>query len=339
MSSHRARKPTGSGHGFVVLRGGLDLDLASGDDASVSARSVSAREELEWNEFAERIGFDEAAPLPDDYEDRLAERIFGASAQNTAVASFHTGASVEALDFDSWEPASGIRAAVRPRASRSRVVAGVLLAAAAVLIAWTSAGSSSPVASPSAPRDASSPAVHAIDATSTPESAPAVVEECRSVEPAPEQVVEAKPEPNPGVQLAKRFDHRAKKKGGHATSDVARAPRSSLAGSASRGSESAVAFVEEVAALSASLAQPSDAEASPALVSSSGGLDSPRFASRIPTQLENWAERPSKSERSWGLVPTGERWLGVSASPSEPNTPRAIAVTAQLDVTRAFASF
>ena len=328
MTSHRARRsPTRPRGRLVVLRGGLDLVGAASAGAASTGRA-SRHEEQDWASFAERVGFSEQSALPEDYEDRLAERIFG--------RQVHTS-DADWTGIDALEPASGVRPLQRGHA-RDRVVMGILLAAAAVLIAWTSVGSPSRVALPQAPtRDASSPAVHAVDATSAPEEDAPAIEEC-PLEAMPDVEQAPKDAPDPGAQVALHRTPRAASR-----VEVGVSATASLVGSEARTrqpSSLGEEVVAEIVALASSLEpmDPALATAAPApLVASTHQLDPDVFEPRVSTKFD-WAARTPKG-RPWGLAPTGERWLGVSAQPSDINAPRTVAVTAQLDVTRAFASF
>ena len=283
--------------------------------------AVSPQDARDWSSFASRIGFAAQCALPDDYEDRLAERLFG-SDELVSNANFSGLAQIAEC--------GGMR--LRTHSStRQRALMAILLAAAAVLIVWMSAGSPSPAASPHA-RDADTPAVHAVDDLDTPSVAP--VEECQHAEPAP-LVDPPAPEPNPGRRFA-RHAVRPIEKQVRVVSEATTAPQALIGASFTEGREVLAPDADEVLSPPA----PSDAsDASPSLAVSVPQFNDPIFDARAATQLEDWKQRPVKGARSWVLAPTGERWLGVGAQPSDMNAPRAIAITAQLDVARAIASF
>jgi len=157
----------------------------------------------DWRAFCERIGWQQLTepPLPDDYEDRLAARLFGAGPGKLVsleAARARLAAAPLALI---QEPAPTVRAAV-PRARRREGRAWPLAAVAvialvgigAALLAWRDGGA------PPAANTVPTPAPERVLPAPAPEPLSPEPEE----EAEPPRLAPAPTEPDPGLRRAER---------------------------------------------------------------------------------------------------------------------------------------
>jgi hypothetical protein len=298
------RRLAGPSH-LVLVRGGLER-----------AEPVDP----DWQSFCERIGWQPSeTALPDDYEDRLAERIF--------------------REMDEGQRVAGALAPERPRARRTLAAAAnvavlaVLCAAASAMLWWAARSPVSALPRPDAmaPQrattakavDGDAPSAQPRDSAPLPRDVP--------TRPAPSEMKTATPRTvGPGSRVAQRS---RRDEGG------ARRTAEALARGAPPVQGSSRAAVESVAPIAVAALRPE-------------GFDLPRALppiSRVwpePVASDAWTRqasfgRTTPASATWSLSPDSPRWYGVGLPPpgASAGLPPAVGVMAQLDVGKAIARF
>lgn len=298
MSSRNlGRRPTRRAHTHLVLvRGGLD---ASTDSAVAK----------DWRAFCERIGWQSGeTTLPDDYEDRLAERIFG----DAPLAAEPVRAS--------WiAPTARATPRSTSKAPVALLVAALIGVAAAAVIPLL-VQSRPPVSA--SPDPATTRANGPSPEPTGPEPERAVSEEPDAPQPGPELVG---PKPN-GSRLARVARARGPARpAGRASGKVAPpAPEERIAlerpdphDSREREAYSDVTPISAPAPALTWIGQPAT------------------LAWRAPVSAQIAA---SASVASWSLSPAGDRWYGASLPPStdpiDAANAGAIGVMAKVDLAK-----
>jgi hypothetical protein len=316
----------------VLLRGGHGHDGVHGPDG-----------DGDWRTFCERIGWQSAdGALPEDYEDRLAARVFGEAGEDWPAAAPTCLEEVAAS-----EPAR--RGTSAPSKARSAGVGTTVMAIAAAFCAaasvtfWVTARS--PEGAPACPDIAA--ASRAIDA-------PADL-------PTPLDPNEAHPEPKPTAHPPRTNDDNAppsemkvrrpkppgsfvaqRSRNDEVRRRAASHPEHALPGAAVGGVAGDGVMKPQMAVHESS--EPRSRLIPSALPLAMGGdaalpeADASHlFAGRAARPIS--FDRPAEyASASWSLSPGNRRWFGASLPPSTAplGVPAGFGVMAQVDVAKAF---
>jgi hypothetical protein len=287
----------------------------------------TAREEAAWRALSERIGWSEDVPtLPDDYEARLAEKIFGGAPLVEEGACRVGAGAVEPTWVDDG------RAAAPPADRRWLARSLVVLAAAAAALAWVAA------------RDQGPRAIEPLEAVPASTAAPSPEPEEPAVRDPGGTLLASAPAVDGHVESPRRRGpertHAAKTAAtGRARTKAHGASTGSPAGGTSDGPSSRPTS----AGASTPKADPSLAlallDAGPMVLADEGPLAPPTSS---VDALEPWVDLPTASSArretsaGWSLAPSRDRWIGVSAASSgEVPASSGLGVVAQIDLASA----
>jgi hypothetical protein len=307
---------------LVLLRGGRS-------DAPPDASAV---EDAAWRALSSRIGWSEDVPaLPDDYEARMAEKIFG-------VPRFEASSELARAVEPCWDAAASPSTAVSQAGfarRRAWLASSVFfVAAAAAALAWVVAREESPSV---APREVAPAAPPATPNPSTP------TEESPVRDPGATSVADRLPSDGAAED---RGESRPRGRERTLASKVPTRGRSRAA-TDSRQAHSAGVTREEGGATKPTHAAESSLSlallehATPVLSVEDAAPLGLTEASSVDT-LEPWVDLPSvtKSQGAspvgWSLAPNRERWIGVSgASPGEMPAASGVGFVAQIELANA----
>jgi hypothetical protein len=320
---------------LVLLRGGLTHDGAPHHD--------------DWQTFCERIGWQSAeSALPDDYEDRLAARVFGEAGEDWPSQALDEVAASEPLARrGTWAP----RKARRAGAGATVAAVAAAFCAAASVTFWITARS--PVGGAACPDLAVAP--RAIDVPADDLAPP--------IDPS-----EAHPDPKPTTHPLRKDDdkpppsemkvRRPKPPGSFVAQrshgDEARRHVFALgapAGSFAREGRDAAQGVPSIMKASTTRLIPSAppvAMGEEAVRPVTMGGEPPYPPGRPATGASDVFARPATfgtfdrpaehASATWSLSPGNSRWYGASLPPSSASlgVPTGLGVIAQVDVAKAF---
>lgn len=344
---------------LVLVRGGLD-------------RAEPA--DPEWQSFCERIGWKPVeTELPDDYEDRLAERIFGEGAHLDGAERLDAPSMPRAALADAERHRSAMddgqpialapaaeRRARRTLAAANVAVIAVLCAAASAMLWWAARPPVSALPRPDAVAPLRATVAPVVDGDAPPEPSerlrdPAPRERAPRNEEVPTRPAPSKTKPatpdivGPGSPIAQR--PRRDENG-------ARRPEESLARSAQPAQAASRAAAASIEPTAAAALRPEPYEAVASVQPSSPGIridvappEDIGLARAVPPVSRVWPEpaasdawtRSAASDRAtpasatWSLSPDNPRWFGVGLPPSGASAGLlpAVGVMAQLDVGKA----
>lgn len=330
------------GH-LILLRGGLDAH--------------SAAEQADWDSFCERIGWQQpSAPLEDDFEKRLAERIFGddgsakvipldAMRMDATRSSFASNAEPLTLQQE--------KAQSRRRALTMPGFAVTFAAAVAVLMAVVASRAARPEL-PAATAEPRATAAAAVVTRSETTAAPAPSIRPQDAAPAPSTQPDTPPaEPAPTEHVARP---RWKRPGAYvARNGAARPARKEASRQESQTKPRAQAPVETLAlGRSSEDAAPSrpGEDFSETLFVAMHDIERPKAPAMsflearrplemaAPIQLVR-SESPSPAlsrAEGWSLSESSGRWYGASLPPAHDTNelPSGMGVIAQVDLAKAF---
>lgn len=359
MSS--ARSTADSRHGLVLLRGGLHprgLDSSGGlDDGGAAAR--------DWNEFCDRLGWQAPDAEPaDDFEDRLASRIFGKELEASSdVISIDRDRDLRldeviTADFDADEIEPAAPSGVRQRGWRRAafpVGAAVAVAAAIALLVINalSPKGAPPVASFPEQEDAiranATPSVE-LPAPIDPPQAPRITplkDDGSPAQPIPSETPDAK-SPSSGALVARVSPEATPFRRASVSVPRAEAPATDEGAVAKDDTRSRqVAFVPTRSFEFDDAAHQDRPRTLETLTRDRSALPDTHRSDLAPASItvatNDWSttsDLPSDGSRvasaSWALEPGNERWLGVSVTPSAGTALAGGGVMAQLDLGKAF---